>query len=358
MTRRGQKQLTAGDNATPGQLQQMEIEGFMNLIREAAANPAVDPEKLDKLLSLRERVMDRSAEQQFHDAMHRAQERMKFVATDKKNSDKGNRYASFKALDREIRPIYSSEGFSVSYDTGMGKVEYGPIPDGSIRILMDIAHSAGHKIQKHVDIPVETTGAQGTKMMTKIHATGSAMSYGKRYLLIFGFNLAVGEEDDDGNKAGGEKARGGDDHKYKNAQSKSDRKAAKSEPKEGDPDWQPGDRGRQETRNNQARGQGRRQSGALQLEDDGGHTQAVQDTGEAVRQRLRVSAGGGRQAQPERGARLDEGGVRECLGAANRRTSRSGGRGTESGSRAQATGACGASGGPSTTTARKPSGTT
>jgi hypothetical protein len=249
MTRRGQKQLTAGDNATPGQLQQMEIEGFMNLIREAAANPAVDPEKLDKLLSLRERVMDRSAEQQFHDAMHRAQERMKFVATDKKNPDKGNRYASFKALDREIRPIYSSEGFSVSYDTGMGKVEYGPIPDGSIRILMDIAHSAGHKIQKHVDIPVETTGAQGTKMMTKIHATGSAMSYGKRYLLIFGFNLAVGEEDDDGNKAGGEKARGGDDHKYKNAQSKSDRKAAKSEPKEGDPDWQPGDRGRQETRN-------------------------------------------------------------------------------------------------------------
>jgi hypothetical protein len=206
-----QKQLTAEGDAeklSPVQLQQMEMEGFMNLIREAAANPNVDPEKLDKLLSLRERVMDRNAEQQFHDSMHRAQERMKFVATDKKNESKGNRYASFKALDREIRPIYASEGFSVSYDTGLGPLnpdgtpKYGPIPEGCIRILMDIAHSAGHKIQKHADIPVETTGAQGTKMMTKIHATGSAMSYGKRYLLIFGFNLAVGEEDDDGNKAG------------------------------------------------------------------------------------------------------------------------------------------------------------
>jgi hypothetical protein len=226
-----QKQLTTGGDAeklSPVQLQQMEMEGFMNLIREAAANPNVDPEKLDKLLSLRERVMDRNAEQQFHDSMHRAQERMKFVATDKKNPDKGNRYASFKALDREIRPIYSSEGFSVSYDTGKGKEEYGPIPDGCIRILMDIAHSAGHKIQKHVDIPLETTGAQGTKMMTKIHATGSAMSYGKRYLLIFGFNLAVGEEDDDGNKAG----KGAETKKEagKGPQSKSQKK---SEPAQG-----------------------------------------------------------------------------------------------------------------------------
>jgi hypothetical protein len=92
---------------------------------------------------------------------------------------------------------------------------------------MDIAHSAGHKIQKHVDIPIEQTGAQGTRMMTKIHATGSAMSYGKRYLLIFGFNLAVGEEDDDGNKAG----KGGDakDTKKdtgKGPQSKSQKKGA------------------------------------------------------------------------------------------------------------------------------------
>lgn len=221
------KQLTDGKPLAPVELQRMEMEGFMNLIREAATNPNVDPEKLDKLLSLRERVMDRSAEQQFHDAMHRAQERMRFVATDKRNPDKGNRYASFKALDREIRPIYASEGFSVSYDTGPGPLnddrtpKYGPIPDGCIRILMDIAHSAGHKIQKHVDIPVETTGAQGTKMMTKIHATGSAMSYGKRYLLLFGFNLAVGEEDDDGNKAGRGAQTETKDSKAKVPQSKS-----------------------------------------------------------------------------------------------------------------------------------------
>jgi hypothetical protein len=37
--------------------------------------------------------------------------------------------------------------------------------------------------------------------MTRTHATGSAFSYGKRYLLIGMFNLAIGD-DDDGNAAG------------------------------------------------------------------------------------------------------------------------------------------------------------
>lgn len=38
--------------------------------------------------------------------------------------------------------------------------------------------------------------------MTKTHAAGSAMSYGMRYLLKMIFNVAIGEDDDDGNSAG------------------------------------------------------------------------------------------------------------------------------------------------------------
>lgn len=224
MTR--QKQLTAGtkgEQLSPIELQRLEMDGFINLVREAATNPNVDPEKLGKLLDLRERVMDRGARQAFNEAMRLAQQEMRSVARDAKNPDKGNRYATFKALDKHIRPIYTKHGFSVTFDTGIGNLEkYGPILEGHIRILMDIAHSGGHEIQKHTDVFLETTGAQGKTMMTRIHAGGSAMSYGKRYLLIFGFNLAVGENDDDGNRASGdgEKAR----DKGKGPQSKADRK--------------------------------------------------------------------------------------------------------------------------------------
>ena len=38
--------------------------------------------------------------------------------------------------------------------------------------------------------------------MSRTHATASALSYGMRYLLRLIFNIAVGEGDDDGNKAG------------------------------------------------------------------------------------------------------------------------------------------------------------
>ena len=51
-------------------------------------------------------------------------------------------------------------------------------------------------------MPADGKGAQGRDVMTRTHATGSAVSYGRRYLLLMIFNIAVGGEDDDGNAAG------------------------------------------------------------------------------------------------------------------------------------------------------------
>jgi hypothetical protein len=53
-----------------------------------------------------------------------------------------------------------------------------------------------------VDMPIVTQGFRGQDMMTRTHATISAISYGKRGLLVMMFNLAIGD-DDDGNRAGG-----------------------------------------------------------------------------------------------------------------------------------------------------------
>jgi hypothetical protein len=51
-------------------------------------------------------------------------------------------------------------------------------------------------------MPADGKGARGGDVMTKTHATGSAASYGMRYLLKMIFNIAVAEADDDGNAAG------------------------------------------------------------------------------------------------------------------------------------------------------------
>ena len=48
-------------------------------------------------------------------------------------------------------------------------------------------------------MPADGKGAKGGDVMTKTHATGAAVSYGMRYLLKMIFNVAVGEDDTDGN---------------------------------------------------------------------------------------------------------------------------------------------------------------
>jgi hypothetical protein len=50
-------------------------------------------------------------------------------------------------------------------------------------------------------MPADGKGARGNDVMTKTHATGSAVSYGMRYLLKMIFNVSSGEADDDGNAA-------------------------------------------------------------------------------------------------------------------------------------------------------------
>jgi hypothetical protein len=49
-------------------------------------------------------------------------------------------------------------------------------------------------------LPVDGKGAQGKDVMTKTHATGAGVSYGKRYLAGMIFNLAFTEDDNDGNQ--------------------------------------------------------------------------------------------------------------------------------------------------------------
>jgi hypothetical protein len=64
-----------------------------------------------------------------------------------------------------------------------------------------LAHRDGFSRRYQIDMPIDTKGARGGDVMTRTHATGSAYTYGKRYLLIGMFNLAI-DDDDDGNVAG------------------------------------------------------------------------------------------------------------------------------------------------------------
>jgi len=133
------------------------------------------------------------SEQAFVAAMNAAQSEMRPIAADAANPQTRSRYASYAALDRALRPIYTKHGFSLSFDEGDTDK-----PD-HIRVLCYVSHRDGFTRTYRKDMPADGKGAKGGDVMTKTHAAGAADTYGMRYLLKKIFNVAVGEDDTDGN---------------------------------------------------------------------------------------------------------------------------------------------------------------
>ena len=166
---------------------------LLAVIERAAKDPAVDIEKMERLMAMHERLVAKQAEAAFNEAMNQAQSEIGRIATDSENKATSSRYASYAALDRVLRPIYTSHGFSLSFDTGESA-------ENTVKVLCYVSHRAGHTRTYTAVIPADGKGAKGGDVMTKTHAVGSGMQYGQRYLLKLIFNVAVGQ-DDDGNAA-------------------------------------------------------------------------------------------------------------------------------------------------------------
>jgi hypothetical protein len=171
------------------------VEGatLLAVISRAAADPNTDVEKMERLMAMYERIEAKNAERAFNEAMNACQKAMRPISADAENPQTHSKYATFAKLDGALRPIYTQHGFSLSYDEGDSpKAEH-------VRVLCYVAHNGGFTRTYHRDMPADGKGARGNDVMTKTHAAGAAGSYGARYLLKGIFNVAVGEEDKDGN---------------------------------------------------------------------------------------------------------------------------------------------------------------
>ena len=184
-----------------------EATAMLQVIARAAADPTVDVDKLERLLAVQERIINKQAEADFNTAMTACQSEMRPIAADATNPQTRSKYATYAKLDGVLRPVYTKHGISISYST-----EDTPKED-CIRVVAYVSRGGFTRMYR-IDMPADGKGAKGGDVMTKTHAAGAAMSYASRYLLKAIFNVAVGEEDADGNK-GGKITRLTDEHKAK-----------------------------------------------------------------------------------------------------------------------------------------------
>lgn len=174
-----------------------ETAAIVNMIERASRDDTVNIDKMRELLAMRKEIMAAANEQAFNDAMAKAQGEMRAVAADSNNPQTRSRYASYFALDKAVRPIYTKHGFGLSFNTEDGA------PVDHTRVVC-YATCAGHTRKYQWDAPSDGKGAKGGDVMTKTHAGGAAMTYAQRYLLKMIFNMAIGE-DKDGNGAAAKK---------------------------------------------------------------------------------------------------------------------------------------------------------
>lgn len=163
----------------------------MDILSSAVLSGNVSVDVIERLTKLQREQVEYQAMVEFNDAMHRCQMKMQPIRAEA-DSDKG-KYANYAQIDRVMRPIYTAEGFSLSFSDAE------PIGEGWLRLVCYVSRG-GYVREYRKDMPLVTTGAKGNAVMTPIHAQGSSDLYAKRYLISDIFNIAIDKsKDNDGN---------------------------------------------------------------------------------------------------------------------------------------------------------------
>lgn len=169
-------------------LKPAESNGMLPMIERLAAMPDFDVAKLEKLIDMQERILNRNAEAAFNAAFADMQAEIPTIV-EKGKTDKG-KYAKQEDIVETVKPILKKFGFSISFRTEW--------PDKLIKIVGILTHRDGHARTSEF-----LTEADALTGRNAIQARGSAVTYGRRYTTTDLLNITSREQlDDDGRNAG------------------------------------------------------------------------------------------------------------------------------------------------------------
>ena len=167
----------------------------LQTIGRMAADPTIPLDRMQALLDMQLLLEQRRSELEFNRAMKAVQDEMEPVVRRARN-EKGNLYAKLEHVDKEIRPVYTKHGFSLSFGSAEPRVK------DNLRMLCDVRHIEGYTKTYELEGGLDISGPKGGSNKTSIQGLGSSASYLRRYLTIMIFNVILIDEDNDGQKTG------------------------------------------------------------------------------------------------------------------------------------------------------------
>lgn len=163
-------------------------------ILRLAIEKGIDPDGLEKLVLLHERMQAKRAEHAFVDAMREFRRVCPPLLKNREAVDRSGREAKhlydfldLPGLQRIVDPVLAEHGFSYKWD--------GATTETSITTTCILSHVDGHS-----DRSTFTCQATGTSIMSQPQKAASATTFGRRYSLLGVLGMSA-ENDDDGASA-------------------------------------------------------------------------------------------------------------------------------------------------------------
>ncbi len=166
-----------------------EAASFIHMIERASRDPNVDIDKMERLMQMHERLLDRQARAAFDAAFAAMQTELPQMPEHGKIKNKSggvqSTYALWEDINDIIKPIMSRNGFALSFKISNR--------DKFSVVTGTLSHSAGHREESTFELPLDISGSKN-----EVQGLGSSTAYGKRYVAGALLNLTSRGQDNDG----------------------------------------------------------------------------------------------------------------------------------------------------------------
>lgn len=163
-----------------------ETSAVLSMIERVAMDPQVDITKLEKMLDMQERILDRNARMEYDAALAAMQAELPEV--EKTAKAHNSMYAKFEHILAAVKPYLLKHGFSITHRV---KSE-----DKLVHITAILSHRSGHREETTLTLPPDNSGSKNA-----VQAVASTTEYGRRYTMNSLLGIATKDADADGGKS-------------------------------------------------------------------------------------------------------------------------------------------------------------
>lgn len=162
---------------------------IISMIERAARDPQVDIDKMERLMLMQERAMEKRAKAAYAAALALMQPLLPSVkergGIKDRNGKVQSTYALWEDINDAIKPVLADHGFALSF-----RIAH---PESMVAVTGVLMHREGHSEETTIRLPHDGSGSKNA-----VQAVASSVSYGKRYTAGALLNLTSHGEDDDG----------------------------------------------------------------------------------------------------------------------------------------------------------------